>query len=254
MNLEKYLDRIRYQGPVAVNLEVLTNLQYAHLTSVPFENLNIIYKLPIHLSPDILFNKIVTSRRGGFCYEINGLFYELLSKLGYDVSMISAQVYTPSNGFGPEFDHMALLVQIEGEFFLTDVGFGEFATIPLRLEGRIIQQDRDADYCINQLTSGEYLVYKIVMDQWILVYKFSISKRAMEEFESRCNYHQTSDESHFTHGAICSLITDEGRITLSGQKFKITSSEGVEEYHVESAEAFLNLVKSKFGMKFPHSG
>ncbi|HEX8920722.1 MAG TPA: arylamine N-acetyltransferase, partial [Pyrinomonadaceae bacterium] len=92
MNVEAYLERINYQGSIAPTAETLRQLQVAHLVAVPFENLSIHANEPIVLEDEALFTKIVEHRRGGFCYEANGLFAALLRALGFDVWMLSAEV------------------------------------------------------------------------------------------------------------------------------------------------------------------
>ena len=119
-----YLKRINYRGPLAPTAETLRRLQVAHLLSVPFENLSIHTGEPIVLDDDALFEKIVVRRRGGFCYELNGLFAALLRALGFHVEMLSAGVVSQAGEFGPEFDHMTLLVSL-AERWLADVGFGD---------------------------------------------------------------------------------------------------------------------------------
>ena len=111
MNIKTYLERIDYRGSLVPNVETLRALQLAHLLAVPFENLSIHAQQPIVLNDDALFEKIVGRRRGGFCYELNGLFAALLRALGFDVAMLSAGVAKDSSGFGPGFDHMTLRVE-----------------------------------------------------------------------------------------------------------------------------------------------
>src|SRR5918912_1986724 len=108
MDVAAYLDRIDYRGPLEPTAETLRRLHVAHLLAVPFENLNIGMGWPIVLDQDALFAKIVVRRRGGFCYELNGLFAALLRTLGFDVVMLSAGAASATAGFGPDFDHMAL--------------------------------------------------------------------------------------------------------------------------------------------------
>ena len=135
MDIDAYLDRINYHGSRAVNSETLRELQVAHLLAVPFENLSIHAHEPIVLDDEALFTKIVTKRRGGFCYEANGLFAALLRELGFDVVMLSAGVANAEGGFGPDFDHMALMVTLD-ERWLVDVGFGDSFREPLLLDER----------------------------------------------------------------------------------------------------------------------
>ena len=110
MNIQAYLDRIDYHGPREPTAATLRALHMAHLLAVPFENLNIGRGWPIVLDEDALFEKIVAGRRGGFCYELNGLFAALLRALGFEVTLLSAGVARAAGGFGPEFDHLTLLV------------------------------------------------------------------------------------------------------------------------------------------------
>jgi N-hydroxyarylamine O-acetyltransferase len=130
-----YLKRINYSGPVIPAAETLRHLQLAHLLSVPFENLSIHSHQPIVLDDEALFDKIVSRRRGGFCYELNGLFAALLRALGFDTRMLSASVANAKAEWGPEFDHMTLLVTLE-QRWLADVGFGDSFIEPLPLDDR----------------------------------------------------------------------------------------------------------------------
>src|SRR3954469_4622706 len=110
MDLQAYLRRINYPGNQAPTAAILCELHRAHLLAVPFENLDIHLGRAISLNQDALFNKIVTRRRGGFCYELNGLFALLLRGLGFEVTLLAAGVARADGGFGPEFDHMTLHV------------------------------------------------------------------------------------------------------------------------------------------------
>src|ERR1051325_3885187 len=123
LDVEAYLRRINYHGPTNPSPTTLRALHVAHLRSVPFENLSIQAAEPIVLNDEALFEKIVGRRRGGFCYEANGLFAALLRALGFKVSMLSAGVADAEGVFGPPFDHMALMVSLERRWLL-DVGFG----------------------------------------------------------------------------------------------------------------------------------
>src|SRR5438552_2368577 len=135
MNIDAYLKRINYRGSLAPTAQTLQQLQVAHLLTVPFENLSIHSAEPIILGDDALFEKIVVRRRGGFCYELNGLFAALLRELGFEVAMLSAQVADAQGTFGPDFDHMTLLVN-QDERWLADVGFGDSFSEPLLLDSR----------------------------------------------------------------------------------------------------------------------
>ena len=121
-----YFARIGHPAPAAGNalepsLAPLRTLHQAHLFAVPFENLSIHYGQPIVLDDAALYDKIVTRRRGGFCYELNGLFAWLLRGLGYEVSLLSAEVARAAGGFNPPFDHLTLRVHgLDGADWLAD--------------------------------------------------------------------------------------------------------------------------------------
>src|ERR1700752_350639 len=110
---DAYLDRIGLSRPITMTVEGLRQLQYAHLMRVPFENLDIHLGRPIRLDLASLWEKIVIRGRGGFCYELNGLFACLLTSLGFQVSLLSARAAHREGGFGPAFDHLALRVDLD---------------------------------------------------------------------------------------------------------------------------------------------
>jgi N-hydroxyarylamine O-acetyltransferase len=126
-------------------LETLRGLHKKHLLSVPFENLDIHLGRPIVLSEEAFYEKIIRDHRGGFCYELNGSFAALLTRLGFKVTMLSARVASRSGGFSPEFDHMTLLVAFKGRW-LVDVGFGDSFTEPKRLDYSGLQSDNGRVY------------------------------------------------------------------------------------------------------------
>src|SRR5918995_2554428 len=111
MDVDAYLERIDYRGPLAPTAETLRRLHVAHLLAVPFENLSIHAGEPVVLDDEALFEKIVARRRGGFCYELNGLFAWLLRALGFRVTMLSARVVN-RGVVGPEYDHLTLQVDL----------------------------------------------------------------------------------------------------------------------------------------------
>jgi N-hydroxyarylamine O-acetyltransferase len=135
IDVPAYLRRIGYGGPLAPAIDTLRGLHWAHLLTVPFENFDIHLGRPIVLDEIRFFDKIVGGRRGGFCYELNGLFAALLHALGFDVTLHSARVHEGNGRYGPEFDHLVLVVYLD-ERWLVDVGFGESFRLPLRLDKR----------------------------------------------------------------------------------------------------------------------
>ena len=248
MNTKAYLERINYRGSLAPTAETLRELQVAHLSAVPFENLSIHAKEPIVLEDDALFTKIVERRRGGFCYEANGLFAALLRGLGFDVAMLSAGVAKAEGGFGPDFDHMALMVSLDRRW-LVDVGFGDSFVEPLLLDDRGEQVEGERTYRI--LEDGAHLVLarRDSGEEWKAQYRFTLQPHEYADYAEMCRYHQTSPQSNFTRARICSRMTEEGRITLSGMRFITTSKNGGRQERIlTSQDEYTDILREHFGI------
>lgn len=243
---EKYLNRIKYSESLEPSLPVLKQLQKHHLLNVPFENLDIHNHIPIELSIDKIFDKIVNQNRGGFCYELNGLFYELLIALGFNAKRVSARVYDQNKGYGKEFDHFAIIVTINNTDYLTDVGFGEFAFEPLELRLGKIQNDARGNYQIDKFQDDYFIVNQIKNGKPAPEYIFKNIKREFTEYEEMCKYHQTSPLSHFTTKRLISLPTENGRITISGNSLKIEEFESTRVSEIKNETEFNELLQKLF--------
>lgn len=247
MDVSAYLKRINYRGSLEPNAETLRELQLAHLRSVPFENLSIDADEPIVLSDDALFDKIVTRRRGGFCYELNGLFAALLRALGFQVEMLSAGVANAAGEFGPDFDHMVLLVRLD-ERWLADVGFGDSFLAPLLLDERDEQLQGNRAYKIAAVDEHLALLQREGSEEWKVQHRFSLEPHKYEDYAEMCHFHQTSPESHFTKARVCTRATPEGRITLSDLRFITTKNGQREERLLADEEEYANTLREHFGV------
>src|SRR5437899_12603299 len=153
MDVQAYLRRILCQGSLTPDIDLLRSLHRAHLFTVPFENLDIHLGREIVCDESRILRKIVSERRGGFCYELNGGFAALLRALGFRVTLLSCRVARQDGSYGPEFDHLTLRVDLE-EPWLADVGFGEGFLEPLRLESRLQHEQSGRVYRLtSRLTS-----------------------------------------------------------------------------------------------------
>lgn len=249
MDINTYLNRIDYHGPLEPSADTLRELQVAHLKAVPFENLSIHSGEPIVLNDQSLFEKVVSRRRGGFCYELNGLFAALLRSLGFKVEMLSAGVANANGEFGPDFDHMTLMVTLE-QRWLADVGFGDSFREPLLLDERGIQQQDEREYQI--VSEGEYLtlMQRERDGDWNAQYRFTLQPHTYADYAEMCRYHQTSPDSHFTKAPLCSLATPEGRVTLSGRRFITTTrTGGRNDVAVSDDGEFAKLLREHFGIE-----
>ena len=248
MDIRAYLQRLNYTGAIAPNAETLRLLQLAHLRAVPFENLSIHSGEPVVLDDRALFEKIVSRRRGGFCYELNGLFAALLRGLGFEVEMLSAQVANAEGIFGPDFDHMTLMVT-RADRWLVDVGFGDSFLEPLRLDEESTQGHGIHTYRIEH--EGEFLVLmkQTNENEWKSQYRFTLKPYQYSDFAEMCRYHQTSPQSHFTRARICSRATTDGRITLSGLRLITSADDGLRQERIlTNDEEYATILRDHFGI------
>ncbi len=247
MNIEAYLKRINYNGPLEPTPKTLRALQVAHLLTVPFENLSIHAGEPIVLDEDALFGKIVENRRGGFCYEANGLFAGLLRALGFEVDMLSAGVARRDGGFGPDFDHMTLMVTL-AERWLVDVGFGESFVEPLLLDVREEQVQGARAFRLVPDDNHLSLQRRDLGGDWEPQYRFTLQPHTFVDYEQMCHFHQTSPESHFTKAPLCSLATSDGRITLSGLRLITTTAQQRADQPLKDRDDFESILRDQFGI------
>lgn len=252
LNWKEYLLRIGTGSfPIKADEESLRLLQRQHLLAIPFENLDIHWKRPIVLDTDRLYSKIVRSRRGGFCYELNGLFNLLLRAIGFRTQLISARVFGGERGFGPEFDHAAIIVTIGEMEYLADVGFGDFAFEPLQFAAGLVQHDREGDFVINRAEFGILEVAKLSGGTWEPQYAFEPLGRDLSEFSAMCDFQQFSPESHFTKGKVCTIMTENGRKTLTNDKYIVTTDGERFESAVGSEDEFNVILEREFAIPPP---
>ena len=250
MNSQKYLQRIGLEIiEIKPNLENLKLLQKQHLLNVPFENLDIHWNRKIVLDTDKFYKKVVKNKRGGFCYELNGLFNELLKAIGYKTKIISARVSKETNSFGEEYDHLAILTEIDGKKYLVDVGFGDFIAEPLEFSLDLEQKDANGFYLIRKYDEDCFEVAKKAEKRWNSEYIFKDLERDLSEFAEMCHYHQTSPKTSFTQRKVCSLMTEKGRKTLTNKKFIETKDRVKIEFDVNSNKEFLEILEREFGIE-----
>ncbi len=255
MDTNAYLQRIGYTGPLEPGPCTLSALQRFHLDAVPFENLDIHLKVPISLEPQDLFDKIVTRRRGGFCYELNGLFALLLKELGYGITYLSARAAHKDGGFGREFDHLVLLVDIPSTPAiqrLVDVGWGDSSITPLDPASRAEQRDGIRSYRLQDEGMLVVLSQQEAGGEWTRQYGFTLLPRTFpSDYLGMCRYHQTSPESSFTRGRVITLPTAEGRVTLTDTRLILTRGGRREEIPVQDEAHFRLLLKQYFYIQLP---
>ena len=245
MQAQTYLDRVGYDGPLDRSLKSLRALHCTHVFSVPFENLDI--HLGRHIPVDVAhaYDKVVGNHRGGYCYELNPLFHALLTCLGYDTKMISARVLLRDDGH--PFDHVTTIVHLDDDW-LVDVGFGrQPPPMPVARDNENATSNENGTFKI-RFRDGEFVVMASTDDgNYEDLYGFGLTRRTLPEFEERSEWIQTSPESIFTKAPICTLPTENGRVTISGLNF-IKSEGGKVEVSEVTSEERDELLRSVFGI------
>lgn len=249
IDVEAYLRRIGL-AQEKPTLKYLKALQKAHLLSIPFENLDIHYKTKIILDYQKVFRKVVSQRRGGFCHELNGLFYHLLYHLGFDCHIIAAKFWDKEKEqFGRPFEHMAIIVSMDDEMWFIDVGFGDGPTSPIRIKKELVQIDYTKYWKI-ETDPDENFILKVSEDasHFQTRIHFTTEERQLIEFIEICEFQQTSIESPFTQKKMITQLTSEGRVTLTDRKLKVLALGEVSETPILHEDEFLSKLEHHFGI------
>ncbi|SHM60014.1 arylamine N-acetyltransferase family protein [Actinacidiphila paucisporea] len=247
---DAYLRRIGAARPATADAEALRTFQRRHLLAVPFENLSIHLGQDIVLTEEALFEKVVGGGRGGFCYELNGLFGALLRSLGFGVDLLAARVFGDGEQLGPPYDHLALRVTTAdgGGPWLADVGFGRHSHYPLDYGSRAEQHEPGGVFRITEAPDGDLDVTR----DGAPAYRLEQRPRALGDFEATCWWQRTSPTSLFRQSLVCSRQTETGRVTLSGRKLVLTDDEGGREERELGDGEILPAYRDDFGIALDH--
>ncbi|WP_142829984.1 arylamine N-acetyltransferase family protein [Planococcus soli] len=245
MNKEEYLKRFKADTIQENFLQNLSELQSLHMQNIPFENLDVIRKTPIYLNLESIYDKIVTHHRGGYCYELNGLFHWLLGQLGFDAKLISATVQKPDGSWSKADTHAAILVKLD-TLYLVDAGFGDSTISPIPIGGER-HTDHSGTYRIQQVDDVHYDLIRENEDAEKVLYRFSTEEKQLADFHEGCVFNQVSKDSPFTHDDLVTRATEHGRITLSGSQ--LTRSENGEKEKTDlSADEKRQVLKDEFSI------
>ena len=251
MNLSRYLARIGFHRAPRPNIATLRMLQRAHTLSVPFENLDVQLGRPLTTDVRAAYEKIVLRRRGGWCYEQNGLFGWALAEIGFEVTRVAAAVMRAERGEVAEANHLALLVCAPdaGGTWLADVGFGGSLLEPIRLEERTHRQDPfrlglrcpdDAHWQFwEDAGDGEFS------------YDFRPEPASEAALSRRCDFLQTDPESNFVLNLVAQVRTPRRHSTLRGRILTHRDADGERVSTLGSADQLVQTLAGAFGLDVP---
>lgn len=255
IDMAAYLRRIEYFGSVEPTLETLKALHLHHPTAITFENLNPLLRHPVLLDLPALQRKLVTSRRGGYCFEQNILFMNVLRSLGYRVSGLAARVL-----WGQPEDtvtargHMLLRVELAEGTYLADVGFGGLTlTAPLRLRAGVEQSTPHETYRLDADGDTWWMRAKVA-NEWRALYKFQMEEQFQVDYEVTNYFLSTHPSSHFIHSLIAARPTAEGRYTLLAPRLNFHGKDGTSTAReLNSAGELEAVLRDIFGLEISDS-
>lgn len=245
--LDRYFARVAYCGPRDASLVTLRALHRAHLLAISYENLDIHLGRPLTLDPAAMFAKLVDERRGGWCYEMNGVFGRVLETLGFEVRYLSGAVGRDTDGWRAQGNHLVLLVTLDRPW-IADVGFGDGFLAPLPLEPGTYSQG--------------FLRYRVSRDgPWWRVHNhefggadgfdFTLTPRALGDFAAQCRELQTSPESGFVKTTVCERFVPAGLVMLRGAVLRQVTAAGVTTDVLRDAGEYERALRECFGLEVP---
>lgn len=252
LDLDAYLARIEYSGPLAPTYAVLEALHLAHASHIPFENLDVLLKRPIRLDLASLQAKLVTGGRGGYCFEQNLLLAAVLERLGYPLRLVAAKVRHRGDRDLPR-THAFLLASADGGDWVADVGFGgEGLLLPVPLLGGRETRHYAWRYRIVEERPGQWLLQSGRPDGWGNLYSFTLDPQTPADCEMANHYTATHPDSPFISTLTAQLPTPEARHVLRNRELTVDRGGGrVERRLLGNDDELLDVLATTFGLKFP---
>lgn len=253
VNLDAYFARIGYSGPRMPTLAALRAIHAAHAEAIPFENLDVLLGRPISLEPSAVFQKLVSDRRGGYCFEQNILLGGVLRELGFQVTPLIARVrwQVPPEVTAPQ-THMVLHVDVDGVAWLADAGFGGVGlTVPIQIAPDIDQGIPPEGRRL--LLDGRYYLQQVRFDsQWLDVYRFALEPVPPIDFEVGNWYTSAHPKSRFRQMLMVARVDGDRRLGIQNREFIVRPvGRPAEKREIGSADELLALLAERFGLHFP---
>ncbi|WP_039054725.1 arylamine N-acetyltransferase [Enterobacter sp. Bisph1] len=248
--LTAYLQRIGWTQTPDVSLETLRGLHLHHNGAIPFENIDVILPHEIDLSDEGIFQKLVVARRGGYCFEQNGLFERVLKEVGFTVRSLLGRVIIADPPDMPPRTHRILLIQLAGEPWIADVGFGgQSLTAPIRLQEGIEQATPHGLYRL-QRNGDDWILQFRHHERWQSMYQFEMGQQYQADFVMG-NFHTAHwPTSHFRHHLLMSRHLPDGvKQTLTNFHFTQWQHGQVQESQTfADVAALYEALQTRFGL------
>ena len=251
MDLDAYFERIGYRGPREPTLDVLAALVARQTESIPFEAIDVLLGRTIDIATEAIFDKLVHRKRGGYCFEQNGLLRQALRALGFDAEPLIARVLWMRAATAPLLPptHTALRVRIDGRDYLADAGFGNGTpTAPLSFATDAPQATPLETFRLLPVAGGHLLEVR-AGELWMPVYEIIAGSRSDEDFARANVFASTSPESRFRQVLILARATKDARSLLLGNQLTIRPAKGKpERLWFKTPDELRHAVETIFGL------
>ncbi|MFK8831776.1 N-hydroxyarylamine O-acetyltransferase [Klebsiella michiganensis] len=248
--LSAYFSRLGWAGTPDVSLNTLRELHIHHNGAIPFENLDVLLPREIHLDDRTLEEKLIHGRRGGYCFEQNGLLERALREIGFTVRSLLGRVVLANPPHMPPRTHRLLLVEVEGERWIADVGFGgQTLTAPIKLLADIEQSTPHGEYrLINE--GEEWALQFSHHGHWQSMYHFDLGRQYASDYVMGNFWSAHWPQSHFRHHLLmCRHLPDGGKMTLTNFHFTHwDKNHVVEKLDLADVPALYEALKTRFGL------
>jgi N-hydroxyarylamine O-acetyltransferase len=250
LDLATYAARIGYPGSWTASRKTLSDLHLAHATHIPFENLDVLLRRPIRLDLEGLSKKLIDDRRGGYCFEQNSLFAAVLESIGFRLVRLAARVRMGASGVRPR-THMLLLISLDGEQWLADVGFGgDGLLLPIRFQ----PGEEVAHFAWKYRIVAEgsaYVLQSARPEGWLDLYSFTLDEQYAVDYEVANHFTSTHPQSPFVRTLMVQRPAPERRLTLLNRRLIERLPDRTLEIPLPDQEAVLNVLADRFGLQFP---
>ena len=251
IDLDAYLARIDYDGPRQPSLDTLVALHVAHVTAVPFENLDILLGLTISLELAALQAKMVSGRRGGYCFEQNTLFQAVLERLGFRVVPLAARVRAGMSGGVRPRTHMLLRVELEEGACLADVGFGGDGLVhPLPFAAGAEAWTAGVGHRLRR-EDDLWVLTANVGGEWVDLYAFTLEPQHASDYEMANHYTSTWPGSKFVQTLTAQRARADGRAILRNRDLAVREGGSVRTEVVRDPDHLLEVLDREFSLSFP---
>jgi len=236
-------------GSLTLDYELLKQIQYAHVTHIPYENLDILDNIPLNLDNDALFEKIIVNQRGGYCFEINSLYNWLLCEIGFKTTSYMAR-YLRGETEIPLRRHRIIVAEIDNQRIMCDAGIGDRAPrYPLILEEGLVQEQFGETYKFVKDDFYGWVLNDFYKGEWAPFFAFTEEVQLDRDYIMPSFYCEKHPDSPFHTKNIIAIKTSDGRKSINDMTFRISAGDDITETEITDNTMLKQILSDHFGIK-----